>query len=222
MGITANQFKASAGWVENFKHRVGIRRGFYVGNGTAATAMASAMAPGSASSSVHPYMTTAQPLPDQTASPRPPVSIPPPVPVPPSVPITHSIPARSPSSLPSWHQAREQSLSTDESSTSPHSHRASEQLPEAEYQPPDHSLFLPRAGVHSERTMCSSSEISATSTTPPPNLDDQPIRTIQEAEVALRTFLDWTTHNEDILTADEYTRIYLMFIGLVPKTSGII
>ncbi|KAH9933236.1 CenpB-DNA-bind-domain-containing protein [Epithele typhae] len=33
-GFTPDKFKASSGWLENFKNRVGIRRGTYVGNGT--------------------------------------------------------------------------------------------------------------------------------------------------------------------------------------------
>ncbi len=35
MGYTADKFKASSGWLENFKHRHGIRRGVWHGNGTA-------------------------------------------------------------------------------------------------------------------------------------------------------------------------------------------
>ncbi|CDO68264.1 hypothetical protein BN946_scf184842.g27 [Trametes cinnabarina] len=34
-GYTADKFKASSGWLENFKHRHGIRRGVWVGYGTA-------------------------------------------------------------------------------------------------------------------------------------------------------------------------------------------
>ena len=34
MGFTQDKFKASSGWLENFKHRHGIRRGVWYGNGT--------------------------------------------------------------------------------------------------------------------------------------------------------------------------------------------
>ncbi|EJF57114.1 CenpB-DNA-bind-domain-containing protein [Dichomitus squalens LYAD-421 SS1] len=34
MGYTEDKFKASSGWLENFKHRHGIRRGVWHGNGT--------------------------------------------------------------------------------------------------------------------------------------------------------------------------------------------
>lgn len=33
LGYTPEKFKASSGWLENFKHRAGIRRGVYYGNG---------------------------------------------------------------------------------------------------------------------------------------------------------------------------------------------
>ena len=33
MGYTEDKFKASSGWLENFKHRYGIRRGQYFGQG---------------------------------------------------------------------------------------------------------------------------------------------------------------------------------------------
>ncbi|RPD62691.1 CenpB-DNA-bind-domain-containing protein [Lentinus tigrinus ALCF2SS1-7] len=228
MGITADKFKASSGWVENFKHRVGIRRGFYVGNGTAEAAVAAVTAPGLAPTILTPPMPTVQSsLGQSTYAPQSSSRAY-------EAPLPHpSVSLSPPSSQPTWSNVEQQPSALGESPTVPDAyvHSTPEQGGGFEYQPTTtRSPSAPATVDHPEMpptpplATSTSSEpyIHSDAPVPAPPLDDQPIRTLKDAEEAFKRFLTWATRDEETLTVDELQYIYKIRYKLFDKVSGVI
>ncbi|TFK83542.1 CenpB-DNA-bind-domain-containing protein [Polyporus arcularius HHB13444] len=227
MGITADKFKASSGWLENFKHRAGIRRGKYVGNGTAEAAVAYVTAPALAA----------------TFAPPPVPNVPPPLEHGSYIQDIHRTyedysPHASPSaslspssSRRAWSQPDEQSALPGGSSVMTHAHidHIPAQTVDFEYQHPGRSSSVPTPVDYSalsstpQLTARSASEPYAESDRPVapfPLRDDQPVTTLQEAEAALDRFIAWVRQDQEVLTIEEEKRVMDIKYALFEKAGG--